>query len=667
MAEVSEKVTEKVPWLLVVLLSIFLGAFGIAWLQFLPSNLFSYYNWGSILCVMNLTSAPFIVLIFTAIFSKVSGKKISLVTLTYLYVIAYTSSWYVSTYCPFEFSDITSSRHMNEDWSTSYVAPFMAPPSSITRQLVTGYASVPWGDWLPAIMYHWILFIILGFFFIAVATLFRRLWVEVERVPFPHALLAYELVRRIPEEEKPLMVRLGKPFLVGIVLGLIFQIPIFMTSIFPWFPDIYSWKTLCSSGQWYVTSASPLYVIPGLSAFQEHPLAVAMAYLAPLSISFNAWFWHLIYMILMQIAFAFGYYTGITDVPGCCRSWGGVTGLGNEPYKFAAISYGGGLLGLAVIGLVLNRRYFSQTIKAAFSSQPGAHFENEKNEAMTYRNTYFMLIACFVMLVAIFIIDGMGIATALIVTISYFLYWLANARIFGLAGMQARGGNHGNTLVRLLLYPQAPDPPTRDYVLSAYFTRRGMDSPDAIQGGSIFSGFASYKMANLTGTSNKSVLKIMLTTTAIVPGIVLITYIWLCYAYGGSLLPGNGGEVQTRQFFNWSNPTSYNTVPAVEPLAPYVIAGFFIVVALDFLHARFVWFPFEPVGFIMGTSFVSVLWGYWGSFLIAWVLKVLTLRIGGSKIYENLGVPIAGGFVTGYMIAVIFGGTIGELRFFFPF
>jgi len=76
-------------------------------------------------------------------------------------------------------------------------------------------------------------------------------------------------------EEKPLMEKLGRPFLLSAVLGLIYQIPIFMQAIFPWFPDIYGWRTLCASGQWYVTSVSPFAGIAGLSAFQR---------LAPLSI-----------------------------------------------------------------------------------------------------------------------------------------------------------------------------------------------------------------------------------------------------------------------------------------------------------------------------------------------------------------------------------------------
>jgi hypothetical protein len=461
-----------------------------------------------------------------------------------------------------------------------------------------------------------------------------------------------------------MMEKLGKPFLLGIVLGLAYQIPIFMTSVFPWFPDIYGWKTLCASGQWYITGDSPLAGIVGLTTFQEHPAMVAIGYLAPLSISFNAWFWHLIWLILMQVAFAMGYYTGIEGEGGCGRAWCSPSGLTEEPFKFMAVSYGGGLLGLGVITLFLARRYIKDTFKAAFEKR--SNLEIEKNEALTYRNTYALLGVAFILLVVLFMVDGLGAAAALLVPISYFLFWMANARIYGLAGIQARGAEHGNTLFRFM-WPTAPDPPTREYVLAAYYSRRGMDSPDSISGGVIFTGFNSYRMASLTGTSNSNVLKIMLVSTVITPVVVLFTYIWLCYKYGGTALPGNAGEVQTTQFYNYSNPDNWIRFPAREPLVPYVLAGFLIVAVLEFLHARFVWFPFNAIGFIIGTSYISVLWGYWGPFLIAWVLKVITLRVGGSKLYENLGVPIAGGFITGYMVALLFGGAIGVLRFFFPY
>jgi hypothetical protein len=647
-------------------LSIFFGAAGIVWLDFLPSGLFSYYNWGSILCVMNLTSLPFLSFLVIFLLKAVGLKgRINFTVLTYIYTVAMTCSWYVSTWCPFEWSDIIASRHMASDWSARYVPWFMAPPEDITRQILTGHVPIPWAEWIPSIVYHWLLFVLLGSFYISVATLFRRHWIDVEKVPFPHAILAYELLKRIPDGGKPLKERLGFPFMLGIVLGLAFQIPVFMASMFPWFPDVYGWRTQCLSGQWYVTPDNPLTAIAGLSTFQKHPVMIAIGYIAPLTISFNAWFWHLIYIILMQAAYVMGFYTGIEGIGGCGRAWCMPSGQTQPPFKFMALSYGGGLLGLAVIQLYLSRRYIVDTFKAAL----GRHgIENEDKEALNYRGIYVMLAITFILLVALFMTIGIGIAPALLLVISYFLFWMANTRIYGLAGIQARGAEHGNTLMRLIVWPTAPDPPTREYVLAAYYSRRGMDSPDAISGGTIFSAFNVYKMASLTGASNKAVLKIMLTSTVITQLVVYVTHLSLLYSFGGSALgPNASSEVTTNQFYNYSNPANWIRFPGTEPLLPYVLAGFLIVCSLDYLHARFLWFPFEPIGFIIGTSYISVLWGYWGPFLIAWILKTLTLRMGGSRLYEEYGMPLAGGFVAGYMIAVLIGGGLGIIRFFIPF
>lgn len=174
-------------------------------------------------------------------------------------------------------------------------------------------------------------------------------------------------------------------------------------------------------------------------------------------------------------------------------------------------------------------------------------------------------------------------------------------------------------------------------------------------------------MASLTGTSNSSVLKIMLVATVITPVTVILTLIWLTYTYGGTAFANNAWVVNNNQFFMYSDPARYGSFPASNPIAPYVLAGIVIVAILEYLHARFVWFPFNAIGFIMGTTYVSVLFGYWGPFLIAWVLKTITLRVGGSKAYENVGVPIASGFISGYMIAVIVGGILGVVRFFIPY
>jgi len=96
-------------------------------------------------------------------------------------------------------------------------------------------------------------------------------------------------------------------------------------------------------------------------------------------------------------------------------------------------------------------------------------------------------------------------------------------------------------------------------------------------------------------------------------------------------------------------------------------AGFLIAIILGVLHARYIWFPFEPIGFFIATEEWELLAGLWTTFLVAWIAKFLTLRIGGSKAYENYGVPLASGFVMGFTIIGLIGGAILILRFFVPF
>jgi len=286
---------------------------------------------------------------------------------------------------------------------------------------------------------------------------------------------------------------------------------------------------------------------------------------------------------------------------------------------------------------------------------------------MSYRLAYALFTVWFVLLVVFFMFAGLGLAAAVLMPITYFVIWMANTRLYGLAGVQAQGGNHGNVFYRLLMWPTAPNPVTQEFVMSSYFSTRGIDGTECMGSGVIFSSFASYKMANLTGVNSKGIFKVMMIAVLIAPLVTIVTFLWLSYIYGGMKFYVGSVVVGSSQFFGYSSPDSWISKPGMEPVLPYVLLGIAIVAVLSILHARFIWFPFEPIGFIIGTSWISVLWGYWGPFFLAWILKTITMRLGGSKAYERYGVPIAAGFVLGYMVTVLIGGSMGMLRFFVPY
>jgi hypothetical protein len=105
----------------------------------------------------------------------------------------------------------------------------------------------------------------------------------------------------------------------------------------------------------------------------------------------------------------------------------------------------------------------------------------------------------------------------------------------------------------------------------------------------------------------------------------------------------------------------------VVPWLPQAGAGFIVAIVLGYLHARFIWFPFEPIGLFIATEEWGTLTGIWTMFFGAWILKVMTIRMGGSKMYEERGVPIATGFIAGFAIVALFGGAALVWRFFFPY
>jgi hypothetical protein len=663
---VEEKITVKtLIW--TAILSVFLGSFGIVWMYFLPPALCGFYNFGEVICTIGLTSAPFIVLMFTAAFSRLTRKRIGVMTLTYLYVTAFAVSWFVNKEGMATWGYLIGNRFLAEDLSLQYIPWFVAPPPNVARQLIYGHVAVPWDAWAPSIIYHWIFFILVGLFQISIATLFRRQWIDVEKLTFPHTMLAYELVKRFPEEKSSIVEKLGKPFLLGMILGLVFQVPVFMTSSFPWFPDIYGWKTLCGPGYWYVRPGTPLAYIAGLTTVNVHPIAAVVGYILPLSITFNVWFWYIVWLILMQVLYAMGYYTGIENNGGCGRTgWCSPSGVIDPPLNIQPVTYGGGLIALTIAWLVFNRRYLLDTLKMAFQKSEDK-LEFEKNEALSYRNTYLLLGGSTILLIILFLAVGMNIASTLLMVITYFIFFIAYARIYGATGLLVGGHYHGNTFFRLLMYPTAPSPLTTDFVMSATYSLEGLNDAHVVH--SIYTAFASYKMASLTGTSNKNVLKVVLTATIIAPIVVILTIISLLYAYGANALPGVEGLAITENgvFANFANPASWIRKPSREPIIPYIAVGFLVTLLLEYLHARFIWLPLSGVGFVIGMSRINIKWGWWGPFLVAWILKTITLKIGGSKLYEEVGVPVATGFVVGYMIALIFGGAMGILRFFIPY
>lgn len=674
MLEMKVSRTEKLPLLLTVIGCLVFGIVGSAWTLLQPSPTMAVlYNLSLSACALVLPVFSLNALFIACLLGKIKafGKRINPTSLTFLYAFTMAAMFYNNEATPhLQIMAIVGERYLYPATSYGYVPSFMAPSVEVAELFRTGGNAVPWGEYAPTIIWWWLITTLPALFAISLSVIFRKRWTDYEKVPFPQTMIAHDLMQGMSgKSERPQWIKL---FSLGIVLGFAVQIPIFMTQVFPWFPDIYGWRTnTCYHGGTYVSPDSPLAGIAGLTMWGKYPPHAAIGYLAPLNILLSFLICYFLLIIIgTQVAYIFGYYTGITGVSGCGRAWCSppIGLMYSDPFKWTATGQLGGIVGLSIFMLIGSRRYIADTVKAALRRlDPARMREMETGEVMSYRSAYLMMIISLILFIVFWTASGFSLLGAILMPLTLVLVYWSTTRIYGLVGFAVSDGANWSTfLYQGLMWRTIPSQRTPEWAASIWISSEfGADYPEMGWGGALFSSFSSYRMASLTGTDNKGVFRILTLTTILLPLTSIIGSIWVVNTFGVSRT--SLGSWYVGNYNSRIGVTEGGNTPTAAPWIPYAILGIVIVGVLSFLHARFLWWPVDPAGYVLATTMHPLLEGLWLPFLIAWVAKMITLRAGGSKAYENYGVPIATGFLTGTTLSILIGGGTGVYRFFFPF
>jgi len=667
-----EKV-ERTPWLLAIIGSVLFGIIGSAWTLMQPGYTMAVlYNLSLSACALVLSVLPINLIFLASILGKFKffRNRINMTSLTYLYVFAIAAMFYNNEAAPhFHIVSIVGERYLFPGASDAYIPLFMAPSLEVVEKFRVGGYAVPWSDYAPMIIWWWLLTTLPALFVMALSIIFRKRWTDVEKVPFPQTMIVHDLMRGMSRgNERPKWTKL---FAIGTLLGFAVQIPIFMTYVFPWFPDIYGWRTnTCSHGGAYVTADSPLAGIAGLTMWGKYPPHAAIGYLAPLNILLSFLICYFVFIIIgTQVAYAFGYYTGIMGASGCGRTWCSppIGLMVSDPFKWNAMGQLGGIVGLSMFMLIGSRKYIIQTIRAASGKlSPERIREMETGEPMSYRMAYMMMASSAISFIVFWMASGFSLLGAVLMLLTLVLVFWSTTRIYGLVGFAVSPGLRWSAfLYQGMMWQTIPEARSPEWVTSMWIANEfGSDLPELGWGGALFSSFASYRMASLTGASTRNVFKIWTVVTVLLPLVSIISCLWIIHTFGISKTS------EAQWVGNWNGITSEmesGNRPTAAPWIPYALLGIVIVGVLSFLHARFTWFPLDPSGYVLATTIHPLLEGLWLPFLVAWVTKTVTLRVGGSKAYEEYGVPVATGFLTGTTLSILIGGGIGVYRFFFPF
>jgi len=584
------------------------------------------------------------------------GERLTTTNIVYLYVASIGVAYFANTTYPWHDAGMTVlTRLYTSESFMSYIPEFVAPSKDVAQRLIAGVGSVsaiPWDSLFPTILWEFLLVALFGGISVGLGSILRREWIEVERLPFPHVMVAYSCLSNI-ENMGTKKWFTKRVFLTGALVGAVIGIPLSGSTLFPWFPDVFSMRAnTCGPGsQWFAPSDIPWH----LGMAKHIPLYVLLL-LTPLNDLLSV----LIFTLIMEIGvfgsfYGFGAYTGMTSIGFCGRNWCSPTPYTNPPLYLASVN-SGAMLGLFIATIISQRQYLLNTIRSALARGGGGDREKiEGEEPMSYRASWIMIIASYIMIMIFFIYTGFSPWMSFVLPLSGIITWFVMAQLWGRVGFMVEPCyDFTPALIRLFAWPTGfrPDVISTDAALAPTMSREWIGHQSiAGWGGSFYSTLASYQMARLSGVKPRNVLKVLLVamftamffthvTQILVPGLVG----WTKLNYGNAapdLLGHYDGNF-------WNRPVN-------EPLtnvATNIALGFVFMVVMRLLYARFLWLP-DPLMSIVAWDWVISLHGTWTACLFAYVAKFIILRIGGSKFYEEKVIPFVGGFMLGTTAEVL--------------
>lgn len=654
----TQKVVEPVGFttlLLVAVMSVALTCFWDLFVVFLPGFAVCTQNVSTLIptYMVDLMGGPFVMFLLMIPLMRIPllRRRITTNTLVYIYVTAIGVSYYACWYHPWTHDiGIVLARTVTLKSYFPYVPDYVAAPLETADLLMHGTGSIgaiPWAVLLPGILWRFLLVALFGGISIGLANIFRRQWMDVEVLPFPQVLVAHSCLVNIENIDRKEWYQ-RKPFLMGIAIGVLLAIPISGITLFPWFPDVFGWRSnTCNPGSQQITSLDT----PWNLGINKHPPLYALMLLVPLNYLSSLVFYTFVFEVSIFIAYyVFGAYTGYLGKPFCGRSWcpPGIPETDPPLNYFTLIT--GAMLGYFVMTIIFERDHIMRTLKAAF----GTRLDEERQEPTSYRSAWMILIASYALLMIFFMFTGFSPWVSFVMPLSGVMTWFVMAQLWARIGACPSPCYHFTPgVIRMFVWPSVVhlEATSTDVALVPYMSRSWIGWGYG-WGGSFFTVLASYKIASLTGVNPRNILKVMIVGLFIAMLATEMIQISVVGVFGAGRFPSTTFSINA---LDGGFPSQFWSMPSTLPLtevAPHLIIGFVFMVVMSYLCTRFLWLP-NPLVAILAWDWITSLCGIWAACLVAWVIKYLVLRTGGSKLYERWVVPFVGGFILGDALEVL--------------
>ena len=476
-------------------------------------------------------------------------------------------------------------------------------------------ASIPWKPWIRPLSL-WLPFVLVFYFtMICILVIFRKQWMERERLIYPLTQLPMEMVKEEPVKEgekRSYLTKFFKSPLMWTGFGIAFLIGTLVALHKYW--NIIPAPNLANS--------VPIFRRTANLQFRISFPVIGFLYLANLEVSFSLWFFNLLFQIIK----------GIFNITGI-SSTENIGIYGCSGYALFAHLGTGAMFAMTAFGIY----HAKEHLKTIFRAAIGRERPDDSDEILSYKTAFWGLIIGSIFVVGWLIYSGAPLIIAALFYIFAVMIFYVLTRIVCEAGIPTLVATIIASSIMVSMWGSAHLAPAAMVALALTYVY----SSDL----RTFPMSASGMSLKIMESSSRKRLLFWAIMVAMAVNIAatLFFVFRLSYKYGGINLCGwyNVGGPQAPFLYianMMKNPTSSN-------LLGWLSRGIGLVVMsiLMFLRQRLLWWPLHPLGFVIAP--VWLIDSLWFSIFIAWLVKKLILKYGGIKAYEKsryffLGLPL---------------------------
>jgi hypothetical protein len=524
----------------------------------------------------------------------------------------------------------------------SHIKSWMVPwnPSGSEKQPVAVHyfegiprgGSVPWAQWLLPLAVWITLFLLVLFAFLCVTSILRRQWVDNEKLSFPLAQLPLEII--VSESD-------SRPFLTNPLVWCGALIPIVVYGIdwlhlfapaMPVIPTSLSINDYLTTEPWKELDYMPLIFSYA---------AVGFFFLLPVDIIFSIWFFFVLARVQQYVALTFN--MDQSTMP-----------LFNMPL-FLGYQTVGAYVALVVYLLIIAKPHLAKVWRCATFKERDSESDQEM---MPYPVAVWGMIGSLLIAAGIMVAMGMSPwLAALDLCGLVFLIAIVMARSTAEAGMlMTETTFRPIDLYRMVgsLHALGPANLTVLAFVDNLFLRD--------QRGLLLTGMLdSARLADGSRMSRRSLVWAVVCGILVALAVAVPLQLYEAYTvHGGSMDWWMMIGSPETTFTSYAADFSPNTAPIAGAwqMPVFFAIGAAVTVFLTQMRATFFWWPLHPLGYALAGSWCTI--QFWFPCLIAWIIKSLTVRYGGMKLYTAMR-PFFMGLILGEFGMAVLTTTLNVL------